>query len=129
MLKNYFFSKLLVSPSINMSSIVSSQDLGATVEEQQNVSDEYYESNDEDMGSLAGTLEENKKTLETTATATQVKLKASKKSNSGVKSKKRKMLMKKMALLMEAAHLPRNLMMMERGHWVSPLDVILLNRN
>ena len=73
-----------------MSSIVSSQDLGAAVEEQQNVSNEYYESNDEDMGSLAGTLEENKKTLETTVTATQVKPKASKKSSGGVKSKKRK---------------------------------------
>ena len=62
------------------------------VEEQQaqNVSDEYYESNDEDMGSLAGTLEKNKKTLETIATATQVKPKAPKKINGGVKSKKRK---------------------------------------
>ena len=85
-----------------MSSVVSSQDLGAAVEAQ-NISDEYYESNDEDMGSLAGTLEENKKTLETTATATQVKPKASKKSNGSVKFKKRKMPMKKMALLVEAA--------------------------
>ena len=39
------------------------------------------------MGPLAGTLEENKKTIETTAT--QVKLKAPKKQR-GVKSKKRK---------------------------------------
>ena len=71
-----------------MSSSVSSQDFGAAVEEQQNVSDEYYESNDEDMGPLAGTLEENKKTIETTAT--QVKPKALKKSSGAVKSKKRK---------------------------------------
>ena len=46
-----------------MSSIVSSQDLGAAVDEQQNVSNEYYESNDKDIGSLAGTLEENKRHL------------------------------------------------------------------
>ena len=42
------------------------------------------------LGSLAGALEENNTTLESTATATQVKPKASKKSNGGVKSKKRK---------------------------------------
>ena len=72
----------------------------------------HYESNDEDMGSLAGSLKENKKALETTATATQVKPKASKKSNGGVKSKKRKNANED--LLVESALLPRNLMMMER---------------
>ena len=63
-------------------SSTASQDLSAAVEE-------YYESNDEEMGSLTGTIEENKKTLNQLH-----RLKSSrkqhKKNSSSVKSKKRK---------------------------------------